>query len=94
MVWASCLHKVQALRQGGSWQRGESGTPTSAAPTAGTVVRDGDSSAGAGEGAVAQDQQRVVDELNEQLDILTALTYPNSSIRCVTLEGVRCKQCK
>lgn len=85
VVWASCLQKVQALRQGGSWQRSESGTPTKAAPTAAALVRDGDTSgAGVGAGAAAQNQQRVVDELNEQLDILTALTYPNSSIRLVT----------
>eukprot|EP00903_Cladosiphon_okamuranus_P013629 g12693.t1 len=82
VVWASCLQKVQALRRGGSWQRVESGTASNVA----TVVGDGDDACStAGEGvdaAVAQDQQRVGvgDQLEEQLDILTSLTYPNSSI--------------
>eukprot|EP00752_Nemacystus_decipiens_P015738 g14050.t1 len=80
VVWASCLQKVQALRQGGSWQRAESGPRTNAASTASTGVGGGDGGAGPGVGAAAQDQQRAVDELNEQLDILIALAYPNSSI--------------
>lgn len=85
MVWASCLRKVQALRQGGSWQRAEGRTATNAASL--VRDRDGSTTAEGADAAVAQDQQHVGDQLEEQLDILTSLTYPNSSIRFVTRSG-------
>lgn len=89
VVWASCLQKVQALRQGGSWQRAESGTAPPAASAAALLAEGNNgssSSTGGGEargcvGAVAEDRQHAEDQLNEQLDILSMLIYPNSSIR-------------
>lgn len=79
MVWASCLQEVQALRQGGSWQRGKSGTTVAAA---GAAALGGDRSDGSVVGRGAKDQQQHADDkLNEQLDVLATLTYPNSSIR-------------
>lgn len=77
MVWASCLQKVQALRQGGSWQRPENGA------AAGSLADGGSGSASlAGATALVQQQQQQDDDkLNDQLDILATLTYPNSSIR-------------
>lgn len=88
MVWASCLQKVQALRQGGHWQRPERGAASSAnAATTGNLVDGGSGSGSAGPAgatdALAQQQQQQQDDekLNDQLDILVTLTYPNSSIR-------------
>ncbi|CAM9169386.1 unnamed protein product [Ectocarpus sp. 13 AM-2016] len=92
VVWASCLQKVQALRQGGSWQRAESGgTPAGAgayaaavSPADDGVLADGGRASGdrAGAGTTAFPARHEQDgaELNEQLDILARLTYPNSSI--------------
>lgn len=82
VVWASCLQKVQALRQGGSWQRPESGVATAnALPAGGSLVDGGsDSCSTAAATALAQHQQDG-EKLNDQLDILATLTYPNSSIR-------------
>ncbi|CAN0321606.1 unnamed protein product [Pylaiella littoralis] len=76
VVWASCLQKVQALRQGGSWQRPENGA------AAGSLADGGSGSASlAGATALVQQQQQQDDDkLNDQLDILATLTYPNSSI--------------
>lgn len=107
VVWASCLQKVQELRQGGSWgassevrdQRPEgrgkwssgaarSGTAT--ATTSASLVGGGDTGASlngvAGDSAVvaerAKEEARIAEEqLGEQLDLLSRLTYPNSSIR-------------
>lgn len=96
VVWASCLQKVQALRQGGSWQRAESGgTPAGAgdgaraaavSPADDGLLADGGRASGdrAGAGTApfpARHEQQDGAELNEQLDILARLTYPNSSIR-------------
>ncbi|CBJ28390.1 hypothetical protein Esi_0104_0093 [Ectocarpus siliculosus] len=93
VVWASCLRKVQALRQGGSWQRAESGgTPAGAGAGAAAVSPSDDGilahggrasgdRAGAGTAAFpARPEQLDGAELNEQLGILARLTYPNSSI--------------
>ncbi|CAN0468267.1 unnamed protein product, partial [Ectocarpus sp. 12 AP-2014] len=88
VVWASCLQKVQALRQGGSWHRAEGGgTPAGAGAAAvddGLLADGGRASgdrAGAGTTAFpAQHEQQDGAELSEQLDILVRLTYPNSSI--------------
>ncbi|CAM9872343.1 unnamed protein product, partial [Ectocarpus sp. 8 AP-2014] len=93
VVWASCLQKVQALRQGGSWQRAENGGTAAAVDAAAAAVSPADDDllahggrasgdrAGAGTAAFpARPEQLGGAELNEQLDILARLTYPNSSI--------------
>lgn len=85
VVWASCLQKVQALRRGGSWRAGDEGSEGQRdARDGGRVSVEVAAGLGGGglEGGVGDG---VEDELLAQLDLLSTLTYPNSSIR----SGVR-----
>lgn len=97
-MWAACLQEIQALRQGGSWQRAESdataratagATPRALAgailTNAGGISDAGSDGAGAGAVTAPHLQEHIDEELNKQLDTLDTLTYPNSAIRYVTV---------
>ena len=92
-MWASCLQKVQALRRGGPWVASDTcpegyrnDAAGAGAGSAGLSRNDvaspvrGASAHSSSMGNAARAKQ-VDDELNEQLDLLGGLTYPNSSIR-------------
>lgn len=91
-VWATCLHTVQALRQGGSWRSIDNDYVNQEANVdgggGGVALRRPESDAGLGqsgaENAVVCSSGAEAD-LHTQLDVLSALSYPNSSIRSVTV---------
>lgn len=93
-VWASCLHTVQSLRQGGSWRATDTSNDSARQHI---KIDGGDGGGGAcvsrqrendvrggGNGAKAVERPAGAEaDLHAQLDVLAALSYPNSSIRCV-----------
>lgn len=91
VLWASCLQTVQSLRRGGSWQAnrdcGEQGGGRISGARGGSDAIAGEdgniNSTGSVQvdGGVGSRDDRAEAELQEQLDLLATLTFPNSSIR-------------